>query len=54
MHITLKPDVRLVKQQPYQLNPKYKQKVKEEIDRILATCIIELVEQSYWVSPMVF
>ena len=29
MKITLKPDARLVKQCPYRLNPKYKQKVKE-------------------------
>ena len=44
MRITLKPDARPVKQHPYQLNPKYKQKVKEEIDKILTAGIIELME----------
>lgn len=29
MRITLKPDLKLVKQRPYRLNPKYKEKVKE-------------------------
>jgi hypothetical protein len=35
------------------LNPIYKQKVKAEIDRMLETGIIELVEESEWISPMV-
>ena len=35
------------------MNPKYKQKVKEEIDKMTTTGIIEPVEQSYWVSLMV-
>ena len=49
----LKEDARLVKQHPYRLNPRYKEKVKDEIDKMLATCIIEPVEESEWVSPMV-
>ena len=53
MCITLKPDACPVKQQPYQLNPKYKNKVKEEIEKMLVACIIKPVEQSDWVSPMV-
>ena len=52
MKITLKPDVKLVKQWPYRLNPKYKAKVHEELDKMLVTRIIEPVEESDWVSPM--
>ena len=53
MHITLKANAWPIKQQPYHLNPKYKQKVKEELDKMSTTVIIELVEQLDWVSPMV-
>ena len=53
MHITLKPYVCPIKQQPYRLNPKYKQKFREEIDKMIATGIIEQVEHSDWVIPMV-
>lgn len=52
MHITLKPEARPIKQRPYWLNPKDKQKVKEELDKMLTTGIIESVEQSDWISPM--
>ena len=31
VHITLKPDTKLIKQCPYLLKPKYKEKVREEI-----------------------
>ena len=53
MRIPLKEDARLVKQRPYRLNPRYKEKVKDEIDKMLAAGIIEPVEESEWVSPMV-
>jgi hypothetical protein len=53
MRITFKPYARLVKQRPYRLNPKYKEKVKIELDRMLEAEIIELVEESEWISPMV-
>lgn len=53
MGITLKLDTHPIKQWPYPLNPKYKQNVKEEIDKILAAGIIEPVERSDLVSPMV-
>ena len=53
MKITLKPDAKPVKQRPYHLNPKYKEKVHEELDKMLAAGIIEPVEESDWVSPMV-
>jgi hypothetical protein len=35
------------------LNPKYKEKVRKELDKILASGIIEHVEESEWVSPVV-
>lgn len=53
MNITLKPNVKLVKQRPYCLNIKYKEKVRLELDKMLAVGIIELVEESDWVRPMV-
>ena len=53
MSIRLKEDARPVKQRPYRLNPCYKEKVKDEIDKMLAAGIIEPVEESEWVSPMV-
>ena len=51
--IPLKPDVNPVKQRPYRLNPKYKEKVRLELDKMLAAGIIEPNEESEWVSPMV-
>jgi hypothetical protein len=53
MRIPLKPYVRPVKKRPYKSNPKYKEKVKIGLDRMLETGIIELVEESEWISPMV-
>jgi hypothetical protein len=35
------------------LNPKYKEKVKIELDKMLEAGIIEPVEESEWISPMV-
>lgn len=35
------------------LNSKYKEKVKEELDKMLIVGIIKLVEESEWVSPRV-
>ena len=32
MKIRLRPDAKPVKQQPYKLNPQYKEKVKDELD----------------------
>ena len=49
----MKEDARPVKQRPYRLNARYKEKVKDEIDKMLAARIIEPVEESKWVSPMV-
>jgi len=51
--ITLKPDVKPVKQRPYLINPKYKDKMRKELDKMLETGIIEPVQEFDWVSPMV-
>jgi hypothetical protein len=53
MRIPLKPGVKPVKKIPYRLNPKYKEKVNIELDRMLEARIIEHVEESEWISPMV-
>jgi hypothetical protein len=53
MRIHLKPDARPVKQRSYRLNPKYKEKVKTELDRMMEAGIIEPVEESEWIRPMV-
>ena len=42
--IPLKADAKPVKQRPYRLNPKYKEKVRMELDKMLAVGIIEAVE----------
>jgi len=46
MKITLKPDAKSVKKRPYHLNPKYKEKVHLELDKMLMVGIIEPVEES--------
>jgi hypothetical protein len=53
MRVPLKPDAKPFKQRTYRLNPKYKKKVKIELDRMLEARIIEPVEESEWISPMV-
>lgn len=53
MKITLKPDAKPIKQRPYHLNLKYKEKVCLELDKMLAVGIIEPIEEPDWVSPMV-
>jgi hypothetical protein len=53
MKIPLRSEARPIRQRPYRLNPIYKQKVKAEIDRMLEAGIIEPIEESEWVSPMV-
>ena len=35
------------------MNPRYKEKVRKELDKMLVAGIIEPVEESEWVSPMV-
>jgi hypothetical protein len=53
MKIPMRPDARPIKQRPYRLNPKYKQKVRIELDRMLEAGIIEPIEESEWIRPMV-
>jgi hypothetical protein len=53
MKIPLKREARPVRQRPYRLNPVYKKKAKVEIDRMMEAGIIEPVDESEWISPMV-
>jgi hypothetical protein len=53
MNIPLIPEARAVGHRPYRLNPIYKQKVKVKINRILESGIIEPMEESESISPMV-
>ena len=47
---TLKSDAKPMKQRPYRLNPKYKEKIKEEINKMLQEGIIEPIKESEWIS----
>eukprot|EP00253_Pinus_taeda_P020560 PITA_20560 len=51
MKITLELDAKTTKQRPYQLNPKYKEKVHQEWDKMLDVGIIEPIEESDWIAP---
>jgi hypothetical protein len=53
MRIHLKPSVKPVKQRPYRLNSKYKEKMNIKLNRMMEARIIEIVEESEWISPMV-
>ena len=53
MKIPLRPDAKPSKQRSYRLNPRYKEKVKVELDRMLNAGIIELIEESKWISRIV-
>jgi hypothetical protein len=53
MRIPLKLNARPIKQRPYRLNPKYKEKLKIELEKMLKAGIIEHVEESKWIIPMV-
>jgi hypothetical protein len=53
MNIPLRPEVRLIRQRPYRLNPIYKQKFKVEIGSMLEARIIEPVEELEWIRSMV-
>lgn len=52
MKTTLKPETKPIKKIPYCLNQNYKEKVIFELDKMLVVGIIEPVEESVWVSPM--
>jgi len=53
MNITLKPNAKPFKQRPYRLNSDYKEKMHQELEKMLDASIIEPMEESDWVSPMV-
>ena len=53
MKIVLRPDSRMVKHRPYRLNPRVKEKIKKEIDKMLEARIIFLVDEAKWISPIV-
>ena len=53
MKIPPNPDAKPIKNWPYMLNLRYKEKVKEEFKRMLDAWIIEPVEESECISLMV-
>jgi len=53
MRIPLRVDVKPIRQRSYRLNPRYKEKVEVEISKMLEEGIIEPVEESEWIIPMV-
>ncbi|KAH9309855.1 hypothetical protein KI387_037766, partial [Taxus chinensis] len=52
MRIKLKECARPVWKRPYRMNPTLRVKAKEEIDKMIVSCIIEAVEESEWIIPM--
>eukprot|EP00253_Pinus_taeda_P014848 PITA_14848 len=54
MKITLKLDAKPIKKSLYRLNPKYKEKVHQELDKMMEASIIEPVEESDWNAPTIF
>ena len=53
MRIILNPNTRPVKHRPYRLNPRVKEKVKAEIEKMLKEGLIFPVDEVEWVSPIV-
>jgi hypothetical protein len=53
MKIELKPISKPMRHRPYLLNPRVKEKVKKEIDKMLEARLIFAVEEADWVSPIV-
>ena len=53
MKIELKPRSKPIRHRPYHLNPRVKEKVKKEIDKMLEAGLIFVVEEEKWVSPIV-
>jgi hypothetical protein len=53
MKIDLKPDSILVKYRPYHLNPRIKEKVKKEVDKMLVAGQIFPIEEEEWIIPIV-
>lgn len=53
MKIKLKECAHLIQKRPYQMNLNLCVHVKEEIEKMITYGIIEAVEESEWISPMV-
>jgi hypothetical protein len=53
MKIELKPYAKSIKKIPYRLNPRVRQKFKEEIDIILAFGLIFPLKKFNWISPII-
>jgi hypothetical protein len=53
MNISLKPYANPIRQRPYRLNLKYKEKVNAGLERMIEAGIIELVAEYEWINPMV-
>jgi hypothetical protein len=53
MKIELKPGSKPIRHRPYHLNPRVKEKVKKEIEKMLEAGLIFPVEEAEWVSPIV-
>ena len=53
MKIELKPRSKHVRHRPYRLNPRVKEKVKKDIDKMLEDGFIFAVEEAEWVNPIV-
>jgi hypothetical protein len=51
--IELKLGSKPIIHRPYHLNPRIKEKVKKEIDKMLGVGLIFPVEEAEWVSPIV-
>jgi len=53
MKIELNPNYNPIKYRPYRLNSRVQEKVKKEIDRMLAIGLIFHVDEDEWIIPMV-
>jgi hypothetical protein len=53
MKIELNPGSKPVRNRPYHLNPRVKEKVKKEVDKMLEEGLIFAVEEVEWVSLIV-
>jgi len=51
--IELKPNTKPFKHRPCYLNPRFKDKVKKDIDHILVDGLIFLVDEAEWINPIV-
>ena len=53
MKIELKSGSKPVRHRPYHLNPRVKENIKKEIDKMLEVGLIFAMEEVEWVSPIV-